>query len=94
MEFLIIQGCDINKVVKLPQVVVFGKVALPKSIQVQFGIIQSQREKLLVFKSVDDHLDEDQKGDSILIVMDIGPSCLLLELGLDQVHALPKHKGV
>ena len=43
---------------------------------------------------VNNHLDEDQEGNSILIIMDIGPSCLLLELGLDQIHALPKHKGI
>ena len=43
---------------------------------------------------VNDHLDEDQEGDPILNITDIGPSCLLLQSGLDQICALPKHEGI
>ena len=43
---------------------------------------------------MNDHLDKDQEGNSILGIADSCPSSLLLELGLDQICALPKHKGI
>ena len=60
MQFFIIGGSNIDEVVKLFQVIVVGKVALPKTVQVKLGIIKCLGKKFLILEMVYNHLDQDQ----------------------------------